>query len=225
MGRGASRPWDKGVVRSQKPIFRPFEPQFGLKVGGGGGGSAPGPRPKIRHGKQSIPCLCSLLTIFSCSLNYDRAFRTVTSWVEGQHLKLIHCVFIKTCYSLSVNYCIANFYDGRWFVKFFSFIEKFKSSDNAVSWDRWWQIPRGIDTGRGACGYIKTSRGLRGNCKYRIYINLLSYKTSKEQSISLSGAHGHYHKAFFYRSRIISFFISYLAKRAFELVFYSSTPL
>ena len=41
---GASRPWDKGVVRSQKPIFRPFEPQFGLKVGGGGG-SAPGPLP------------------------------------------------------------------------------------------------------------------------------------------------------------------------------------
>ena len=34
---------DKGAVRSQKPIFRSFEPQFGLKVGGGGVGVPPGP--------------------------------------------------------------------------------------------------------------------------------------------------------------------------------------
>ena len=32
---------DKGAVRSQKPIFRSFEPQFGLKVGGGGGWGCP----------------------------------------------------------------------------------------------------------------------------------------------------------------------------------------
>ena len=60
-GGGASRPGDKGVVRSQKTFFRPFEPQFGLRIrgrGGGGGGNAPGPHPGIRHLKQTIHCLC-----------------------------------------------------------------------------------------------------------------------------------------------------------------------
>ena len=46
-GGGASRPWDKGVLRSQKAFFRPFEPRLGLKIGGGGGqvGVPPGPSP------------------------------------------------------------------------------------------------------------------------------------------------------------------------------------
>ena len=36
------------MVRSQKTFFRPFEPQFGLRIGGQGGGGVgmpPGPSP------------------------------------------------------------------------------------------------------------------------------------------------------------------------------------
>ena len=31
----SSKPWDKGGGRSQKKLFRPFGPQFGLKIRGG----------------------------------------------------------------------------------------------------------------------------------------------------------------------------------------------
>ena len=40
----------KGAARSPKEFFRPFGPQFGLKIRGGGrGGGLPGPLPWIRH--------------------------------------------------------------------------------------------------------------------------------------------------------------------------------
>ena len=40
----SSKPWDKGGGgRSQKNLFRPFGPQFGLKISGGG---SPGPSPR-----------------------------------------------------------------------------------------------------------------------------------------------------------------------------------
>ena len=34
-GTCSSRPWDKGKARPQKNFFRPFGPQFGLKIRGG----------------------------------------------------------------------------------------------------------------------------------------------------------------------------------------------
>ena len=37
----------KGRTQSQKKLFRPFGPQFGLKIRGGG--RPPGPLPWIRH--------------------------------------------------------------------------------------------------------------------------------------------------------------------------------
>ena len=43
-GRGSSRPWDKGEDRSPKNFFRPFGPQFHLKIRGVGSGP-PGPSP------------------------------------------------------------------------------------------------------------------------------------------------------------------------------------
>ena len=43
-GACSSRPWDKGKARPQKNFFRPFGPQFGLKIRGGEGGP-PGPSP------------------------------------------------------------------------------------------------------------------------------------------------------------------------------------
>ena len=43
-GRGLSRPWDKGEDRSPKIFFRPFGPQFHLKIREVGGGP-PGPSP------------------------------------------------------------------------------------------------------------------------------------------------------------------------------------
>ena len=51
-GRGSSRPWDKGEDRSPKNFFRPFGPQFHLKIRGVGGGP-PRPLPWIRHCKPS----------------------------------------------------------------------------------------------------------------------------------------------------------------------------
>ena len=46
-GGWSSRPWDKGEGRFKFFFFRPFGPQFGLKIRGGTG--PPGPLPWIRH--------------------------------------------------------------------------------------------------------------------------------------------------------------------------------
>ena len=46
-GGGGGR---KGRTQSQKKLFRPRGPQFGLKIrGGGGGGRSPGPLPWIHQ--------------------------------------------------------------------------------------------------------------------------------------------------------------------------------
>ena len=50
-GGGVSRPLEKGGAVSKK-CFRPFGPQFGLKIREEGAG--PGPLPWIRHWKVSI---------------------------------------------------------------------------------------------------------------------------------------------------------------------------
>ena len=69
----SSRSWDNGGggERSQKKLFQPFGPQFGLTIRGGGGGWGGGPPPgsitakvtvkieivqKVKHSKKYI-CL------------------------------------------------------------------------------------------------------------------------------------------------------------------------
>ena len=55
MGRGAViQTLRKGGAVSQKIFFWPFEPQFGLKIGGG----APGPIPWICHWTGIILVFC-----------------------------------------------------------------------------------------------------------------------------------------------------------------------
>ena len=48
IGKGGGGERRKGRAQSQKKLFRPFGPQFGLKIRGGGG-RPPGPLPWIGH--------------------------------------------------------------------------------------------------------------------------------------------------------------------------------
>ena len=51
-GGRSSRPWDKGDARSQKNFFRPFAPQFGLKIRGAG---PPGHSPRSATDFVTVP--------------------------------------------------------------------------------------------------------------------------------------------------------------------------
>ena len=66
-GGGLGRPLDKWGARSPKNFFRPFGPQFGLKVSGADP-PAPRPLPWIRH--CLVPCCVSyvgrLITSTGC---------------------------------------------------------------------------------------------------------------------------------------------------------------
>ena len=91
-GRGSSRPWDKGEDRSPKNFFRPFGPQFHLKIRGVGGG--PPRAPPLDPPLQTIPEIVALklAPIYRCIKSprkyFDLSWKTLTLVTNERVLEL-----------------------------------------------------------------------------------------------------------------------------------------
>ena len=91
-GRGSSRPWDKGEDRSPKNFFRPFGPQFHLKIRGVGGG--PPRAPPLDPPLQTIPEIVALklAPIYRCikspRKDFDLSWKTLTLVTNERVLEL-----------------------------------------------------------------------------------------------------------------------------------------